>query len=66
MKRQIIKTRPRAPYVVARVVIIAIIVIVALALAWALWKRSRQDFDFAVRNTQTPPTVAFASYEHLY
>jgi hypothetical protein len=72
VKRQIIKTRPQRPYAIARIVFVVVIAIVVLTVAWALWKRSRQDFDFALRNMRTPPTLTFATFatlandEHLY
>ena len=66
MKRQIIKTRSQKPYVIVRIIIIAIVVLAAFAIAFGLWRRARQDFHFAIRNTQTPLTLTLYRHEHLY
>jgi hypothetical protein len=40
-KRQIIKTRPQRPYVIARITIVIVLVLaLALALVWALHPRA--------------------------
>ena len=61
MKRQIIKTRPRTPYVIARIVII--IALVIAAIAGGEWYESHhhahaaatlQEQDFSNRNSPSP------------
>jgi hypothetical protein len=47
-KRQIIKTRPQRPYVVARIVLIALVVI---ALAFAAWEALKPHAVHALAGT---------------
>lgn len=70
MSRQIIKTRPQRPYIIARIVIAAIaLIIVLIAIAYSVAERRarthhvsrdgtrvavRQDSDFARLNSRTP------------
>jgi len=68
MKRQIIKTRPQRPYVVARILIAALIAALVAAAGYyylvqhgktsasihAARTTVRQDFAFFARNPQTP------------
>ena len=51
MKRQIIKTRPQRPYIIARITIVAVVVIIILvAIAYAIAERRARTHDV----TQAP------------
>lgn len=58
MKRQIIKTKPVAPYRVARIVIAIVVVLLLAALAYLEFRprqhTARQDSAIFLRNPQIP------------
>jgi len=70
MKRQIIKTRPVAPYRFARIAIAVVVVALLGALAYFVWERQhpshasyavraavRQDSSILLRKTQSPASL---------
>lgn len=76
-KRQIIKTRPQHPYIVARIVLI-VLALVALLLAVLLLSKPHvhaaalpalllalQEAPFAARTAPIPVTTEHRAHEHL-